>query len=434
MRTIDPSKWPGNVLREGHSTLSSEQIQERAGELRSKLRPFRSGRLALVRPSATLVTVFLKAMGDDDFGVALLRSRSGESKESLSHLHIAAVVDEGGRIFETGVTTRETKQKEVLLETSGTTGKPKVVVHSLEGLLSGVKLRPATAPDARWLLTYPASAFAGLQVLLTALASGDELVAVAAPGTAALAEAAMEHKPTHMSATPTFWRSFVASCGTDAGTVPLRQITLGGEIADQHTLDLLHRSFPAASLTHIYASTETGSVFAVKDGNAGFPASWLIDGVGGVRLRITNGVLEVDSPRAMVAKEGDESSNVPFTKAERWIHTGDLVQVRGDRVVFLGREDCIINVGGSKVIPEEVESVLLAVPGIVEARVYGCPNPITGNLVCADVVATGGETADVRSNLQAACASKLERYKQPRMIKFLEQIAHSDTGKISRSA
>ena len=177
MRLLDPSKWQGNVLREGNLTFSALQIQAKGAELRRKLEPFRGGRLAVVRPSATLVTLFLAAIGDDDFGIALLRSRSRESKESLASLRIAAVVDETGDVRETGVSIRETKQQEVLMETSGTTGTPKVVIHSMQSLLSGVRPRPANAPPARWLLTYPVSAFAGLQVLLTALASGDELVA-----------------------------------------------------------------------------------------------------------------------------------------------------------------------------------------------------------------------------------------------------------------
>ena len=172
----------------------------------------------------------------------------------------------------------------------------------------------------------------------------------------------------------------------------------------------------------------------MKDGKAGVPANWLTSGVGEARLRITEGVLEVNSPRAMVAKEGEECRDVLSANASHWIRTGDLVEVRGDRVIFLGREDTLINVGGSKVIPEEVENVLLGIPGIVQARVYGCPNPITGNLVCADVVVSGAEQGDVRSKLQAAFAGNLERYKQPRIIRFLDQIAHSDTGKVSRSS
>jgi acyl-CoA synthetase (AMP-forming)/AMP-acid ligase II len=439
MKLIDPSKWQRNVIREGNNTYSPAQIQAKAAELRRTIEPFRGGRLALIRPSAALLAVLLAAIGDDDFAIVLLRSQARESAESLAALQIAAVVDEVGNIHQTGISFKGTKQQEVLMETSGTTGRPKVITHSLRNLSGGVKSRPSTATPARWLLTYPVSAFAGLQVLLTALASGDELITVANPGSVSLAAAAVEYKPTHMSATPTFWRSFVASCGPRASTVPLRQITLGGEIADQHILDLLHRSFPDASLTHIYASTEAGSVFSVKDGRAGFPADWLVSGFGEVRLRITDGVLEVDSPRAMLTKEGNEHGDVPSPKASRWIRTGDLVRVRGDRIIFLGREDTLINVGGSKVIPEEVEDVLLGIPGVLQARVYGCPNPITGNIVCADVVMPGPEdtdprSTDFRSSVRASLVDKLERYKQPRIIRFLDQIAYSDTGKTSRSS
>src|SRR5664279_2192869 len=92
MTVIDPSKWCGNVIREGNNTFSAEQIQAEAAELRRRLELFQRGRLALVRPSAALVTRLLAAIGDDDFGIALLRSRSRESRESLASLHIACLL------------------------------------------------------------------------------------------------------------------------------------------------------------------------------------------------------------------------------------------------------------------------------------------------------------------------------------------------------
>ncbi|MEW6048669.1 MAG: AMP-binding protein, partial [Bacillota bacterium] len=187
----------------------------------------------------------------------------------------------------------------VLLTTSGTTGTPKVVRHSLHRLLGRVRLPKDGALPCRWLLTFHPGSFAGIQVLLTAILSGSELFAFSEPSATKLAEAAARYEVTHISGTPTFWRAFRIALGENAGEVPLQQITLGGEVADQPTLDMLAASFHGARISHIYATTEAGALFAVTDGRAGFPARWLECGVEGVRLRISDGVLEVLSPRSM---------------------------------------------------------------------------------------------------------------------------------------
>src|SRR5262249_14176189 len=150
---------------------------------------------------------------------------------------------------------------------------------------------------------------------------------------------------------------------------------------DQPTLDRLARAFPGARLTQIYASSEGGTLLAVHDGRAGFPAEWLgREGQGG-RVRLREGQLEGLSPPRMVGHHAEGHSDP--TTPDGWLATGDLVRVEADRVVFLGRQDSLINVGGAKVFPQEVEGFLLGLPGIVEARVRPVRNPITGQAVLA---------------------------------------------------
>jgi len=210
----------------------------------------------------------------------------------------------------------------------------------------------------------------------------------------------------------------------------LEQATLGGEAIDQSILQRLAAAFPRAGITQIYASTEAGALFAVHDGQAGFPASWLREGVEGVQLRIRNSVLEVKSPRGMqgyVSKTGD------LDHQDAWIVTNDLVEQRGARVLFKGRVDSVINVGGAKVSPEEVESVLLEVPGVVEVQVFGRANPISGSLVAARVVcAPGHEQQDVRKAIARYARAALDSHKVPRFIEFVEHLEVSETGKKSR--
>ncbi len=310
----------------------------------------------------------------------------------------------------------------VLLETSGTTGTPKRARHDFERLRG--RLRGTGDPTARWLLTYEPAAFAGLQVILTALASGAALIAVPGAGAADLTRAAVRHGATHISGTPSFWRAFLLTLGDERP--PLVSITLGGEAADQPLLDRLKACFPAAKLRHIYASTEAGALFAVTDGRAGFPAAWLDTGVDGVALRIRDGVLEVNSPRSMLGYAGAASPSGD------WLSTGDVVELRGDRVLFAGRLDGRVNVGGVKVSPEAVEQRLLTVPGVQDALVRPAANPITGHILTALVVpAPGVGEAVLRAAIREA-AAELPPAARPRAITIVETIPLGAAGKKKR--
>ena len=295
---------------------------------------------------------------------------------------------------------------DVYLQTSGTTGKPKLVGHRLGRLLGKIKPVDPALPGApeTWYLTYHPASFAGLQVILTASQRGAKLVT-------GNIETAIAHGVTHISATATFWRLFLSELGSRS--LDLKAITLGGERADQAILDALKRKFPTAHLTHIYASTEAGAVFSVKDGLEGFPAKWLKHAPDGISLRVdADGVLEIESPRATV---------------DNWISTGDLVERHGDRIHFIGRVDDIINVGGTKIHPSKVEDITLSVNGVQDARCYGKANPVTGQIVALDVISLPGQDESaLKSRLKGALAD-LDRAAQPRLIRIVEQI-RSGTG------
>jgi acyl-CoA synthetase (AMP-forming)/AMP-acid ligase II len=297
----------------------------------------------------------------------------------------------------------------VLLPSSGTTGPPKLARHSLARLLG--RIRPQAG--AEWLLTYHPASFAGLQVILSALFGGGRIYSLA-PGASVgeLSGYAVEHQVTHISATPTFWRAFCSALGPSASRVPVTVATLGGERATQSTLDLIAARFPQAKVAHIYASTEAGALFSVTDGREGFPSTWLERGIEGVRLRVNAGQLEVLSPRAMLAYARE-----PELEASAWLATGDLVERRGDRVVFVGRLGRTLNIGGAKVDPEEVEAVIQEIAGVVDARVYGRPSPITGTIVAADVVLDGQrDPGEAARAIRRHASSRLDRYKVPRVI------------------
>jgi len=317
---------------------------------------------------------------------------------------------------------------EVLLLTSGTSAKPKVVRHKWQTLFA--RVRVSKSEDEKiWLLTYLPTSFAGIQVLLTAAVAANTVVRASQVHRETLAIGARQGI-THLSCTPTFLRSLIAAGAHEAMLPRLRQVTLGGEIADQRTLDAARSHFPNARISHIYAATETGALFSVSDGLAGFPKSWLHDGIEDVRLKVVDDVLHVSSPRAMIAYAGAGNDRI-----SGWIDTGDLVRVIEDRVLFLGRRDRRINVGGSKTLPEEVERAILEVPGVAEAIVTGIPSPLSGQMVLAEVVpAEPGDTEELRERIFAHIRGCLANHQIPRVLRFRTQAPLSPSGKKSTIA
>jgi acyl-CoA synthetase (AMP-forming)/AMP-acid ligase II len=309
--------------------------------------------------------------------------------------------------------------------TSGTTRAPKVARHTPENLFATHR-RTEKSQHARWLLTYPPTSFAGLQVVFSSLIGGADLVLPSERTMPAFAKAAERHSVTHISGTPTFWRSFLMLI-TPAKLMDLQQITVGGEAIDQPTLDRLRSVFPNSRITHIYASTEAGVGFSVTDGRAGIPASWLETGVSDVRLRVRNDVLEIHSPRMLRRYESGEPTPID---SEGWLSTGDLVSIEGDRLNFVGRSDRRMNVGGFKVSPEEVEAVLLECAGVADVQVSGVSSPISGQVLTASVVPKPGLNPDlVKKEVQRLAYERLEPFKVPRIVRMVQAVTVADSGK-----
>jgi long-chain acyl-CoA synthetase len=156
---------------------------------------------------------------------------------------------------------------------------------------------------------------------------------------------------------------------------------------------------------------------------------WVKVGGDGYDLRVVDGILQIKADSAML---GYLNAPSPFTEDGYFI-TGDRVELNGEYMRFLGRDSELINVGGQKVFPAEVEAVLLACELIAEAVVYGQPNPITGKIVCADVQLRGEhDEGQARLAIKKFCAQRLEPFKVPVKIRFVEGGLTSDRMKRHR--
>src|ERR1700722_5109361 len=331
-----------------------------------------------------------------------------------------------------GQTERAT---EWLMLTSGTLGLPKIVGHTLEGLTGAIAAdAPARGSRPIWATFYDIRRYGGLQIFLRAIIGGGSLV-LSEPGEALADHIARlnDKAVTHMSGTPSHWRKLLMS-GAASAFSP-RYVRLSGEIADQAVLDGLRQAFPSASIGHAYASTEAGVGFAVNDGLEGFPADIVGVNRDGVEMKVVEGSLRIRSRRAAHAYVGRQAA--ALTDKDGFVDTGDMIELRGDRYHFVGRRGGIINIGGLKVHPEEIEAVINRHDEVRMSRVKARKSPITGAIVVADVVLADGcdvsRSDEIKSRIIADCRASLAPHKVPAMIKFVEKLEITAAGKLARS-
>ena len=317
-----------------------------------------------------------------------------------------------------------------LLTTSGTTGSPKIVSHTIESL-SRTTAKRCSCYQLTWGLLYDPSRFAGFQVVLQAIMADAKLIV---PSPSLDFERKIEYLAANgcnaLSATPSLWRKILMA--RSKKQLHLKQITLGGEIADQRVLNSLIKLFPTASITHIFASTEAGVGFAVKDVKAGFPLSWLEKGIRDVELRISDtGTLCLRNTHLNQQYLGGVGS---IADSEGWIDTGDSVKVKGDRVLFKGRLNGAINIAGNKVVPEEVEARILEVKGVHLVLVRGKNSSIAGALVEALVVPTPEvkEYSALIKSIKQYCIQVLPSFKVPAFVRIVDELPIGAAGKIKR--
>ena len=320
---------------------------------------------------------------------------------------------------------------EWVLLTSGTTGMPKLVRHTLATLTAPMRGRLAVGRGGIWSTFYDTRRYGGLQIFLRAVLGGGSMV-LSSPSepVAEFAARTARHQVTHISGTPSHWRRFLI--GDAAKSIAPRYVRLSGEIADQTIIDRLRTVYPGASVSHAFASTEAGVAFEVDDGRAGFPSSYLALG-GEVELRVHDSSLRIRSNRTARGYLG----GIPFPQdTQGFVDTGDIVEPHGDRLVFFGRRGGIINVGGQKVHPEEVEEVINGHPAVRMTLIRARPSPIVGAVVVAEVLLnseTPQEPDQLKAQLFSECRRRLPAHKVPATIKFVSNLDVAPSGKLMRA-
>ena len=331
----------------------------------------------------------------------------------------------------------EQQSTEWILFTSGTSGAPKMVSHTLSSLAGAIKGGGHLGGAIVWGTFYDIRRYGGLQIFLRALLGGGSLVLSSAEESAgAFLTRAGSHGVTHMTGTPSHWRRALMSGA--AQRISPQYARLSGEIADQAILDNLRAMYPQATIAHAFASTEAGVGFEVEDGLAGIPASYFGHATRGVEMKVEDGSLRIRSARTARRYLGHQGATL--VDKNGYVDTGDILELRDGRYFFIGRRGGIINVGGLKVHPEEVEAVINRHPRVQMSLVKARKNPVTGAIVVAEIVLkpqsgasdANSENASLKSEILENCHRTLAAHKVPAAIRIVSSLEVTPSGKVAR--
>jgi acyl-CoA synthetase (AMP-forming)/AMP-acid ligase II len=311
----------------------------------------------------------------------------------------------------------------LILATGGTTGTPKVLLHDLDSLLA---VAPVKA--GRPWRTLPLMRFdhiGGLDMAWRALAGGHVLVAPPKEITMAAVGATIErHRVEVLPATPSFLNlMLMADIHRTRDLSSLRIVPYGAELMPAGLLRRLRAALPWVEFVQRFGTSETGAlpVRAV----AGSEGMSLSKDRSDFSWKIVDGELWLCSPsRALGYLVGDSGG----LDQAGWFRTGDLAEQLPDGGIrILGRRQDLINVGGEKVLPCEVEAVLLELPEIADCLVCAEPNAITGQVVCAQVVlAPGTDPTTIRGLVRGFCRDRLAAHKVPMKVIVMDRTRFSD--------
>ncbi len=360
------------------------------------------------------------------------REREEDLAEVTDGVHVDPA-DDGVRFERTGRLVTHDLYEELIARghpglvmfSSGTSGEPKAAVHDLTFLLEKFQRRRPAMSALTFLLF---DHLGGINTMLHALSNGATVVSTLDRSPDPVCELIEGHRVELLPATPTFFNLLLLSgAHRNHDLNSLRVISYGAEPMPQATLDRLRAAFPGVRLQQTYGMIEVGALRSKsrEDGSL-----WVKVGGEGYETRVVDGILQIRT-RSMVI--GYLNASLPVTP-DGWLITGDAVLQDGEYVRFLGRRSELINVGGEKLYPAEVEDVIESMPEIEAATVHGEPNPLVGEIVSARVVPAAGTASgdELVAAVKRHCRERLERYKVPVKVEVVAELGYTDRFKKER--
>lgn len=343
---------------------------------------------------------------------------SSEDDISIEHINTAS---EKNELY------KKIQQKNapgLVLFTSGSSGQPKGALHDFSKLLAKFEVKRKALKTINFLLF---DHWGGLNTLFHILSNGGTVVVLENRNPDYVCELIEKHNVELLPTSPTFLNMMVLSRAHERHSLKsLKVISYGAEPMPESLLKHLNTLFPDIKLQQTYGLIELGVMRSQSQENGSL---WVKIGGEGYQTRVVDGILQIKSDSAML---GYLNATSPFTE-DGWFITGDSVEVNGEYFKILGRKSELINVGGEKVFPQEVENVILEIPGVEDVMVYAESNALTGKIVCAKIKYNGTETkSEIVKKVKTYCRTKLESFKVPVKIDLADTTFESDRFKKSR--
>jgi acyl-CoA synthetase (AMP-forming)/AMP-acid ligase II len=313
----------------------------------------------------------------------------------------------------------------LVLFTSGTSGFPKAAVHNLEKLLFKFSTPKIALRTLNFLLF---DHWGGLNTMFHTLSNGGMVLALQSRSLTEVCNAIEKYEVELLPASPTLLNLLLISEEYNKYDLSsLKLITYGSEPMPESTLIKLKNTFPKIKLQQTYGLIELG-VLRSKSKEDG--SLWVKLGGEGFELRVVENMLEIKADSAML---GYINAISPFTQ-DGYFKTGDLVEVDGDYFKILGRKSELINVGGEKVYPQEVENCILQYPAVLDVTVFAEKNGLVGNIVCANIyIQELNDENLLKNEIKKYCKSKLASFKVPVKIKLQTEPLYNDRYKKQRN-
>ena len=335
-------------------------------------------------------------------------------------------------ISRTGVTAqhniikklKKTGHPGIALFSSGSTGKSKAAVHDFVPMLEKYKVPRHSLRTITFLLF---DHIGGVNTLLYNLSNAGCVITVEDRRPETVCAAIQDYEVELLPTSPTFLNLILVSeAYKEFNFSSLKTVTYGTEVMPESTLERFHALFPDVRMLQTYGLSEVG---ILRSKSKSSDSLWVKVGGEGFETRVVDGLLEIKAKSAML---GYLNAPSPFTD-DGWFMTGDAVEVDGEYIRILGRRSELINVGGEKVYPAEVESVLQMMPGVEEVVVTSEPHPLTGHIVVAKVRLNGDEVLSAfRKRMRSYCSGKLSRFMIPQKVELVDSQLHGERFKKMR--
>ena len=313
---------------------------------------------------------------------------------------------------------REKNSSGLILFSSGSTGKPKAMIHNLDTLIDSFKDKKEKSMNMLVFLMF--DHIGGLNTVFNALFMGACLIIPKIKDAKTICELIEKYKIMVLPSSPTFLNLILISQEyKNYDLSSLRMITYGTETMPQSLLLKLKEVFPKVKFLQTFGTSETGiSTTSSKSSNSLFMKLEDING----EYKIVENELWLRSKTQVL---GYLNASMDSFTSDGWFKTGDLVEVDGEYIKIIGRAKEVINVGGQKVLPAEVESIILEMEEISDCMVYAEQNAITGQTVVCDVV-LNKKIENIKKRVRVFCKDRLDAYKIPTKVNVVDKTNFSD--------